>query len=189
MMPPLMMYCMEGSMPSMDSACLLYTSSGYPKCLLCPENVGYAGTISHPARQNLRVMPVMVNGQPWGFQYSPYVYSVSYTHLAPDTEEDFEVQNDYIRQAVADGADAVSYTHLDVYKRQLLISPRIDKSCILRYPNRTSTTNTVKEAYHGTLGLPGLPADLCADRGDVYKRQLGEDDVVMLTADHGCDPS
>ena len=46
----------------------------YPKCLLCVENVGYAGTISHPARQNLRVMPVTVNGQPWGFQYSPYVY-------------------------------------------------------------------------------------------------------------------
>ena len=41
----------------------------YPKCLLCVENVGYAGTISHPARQNLRVMPVTVNGQPWGFQY------------------------------------------------------------------------------------------------------------------------
>ena len=36
--------------------------------------MGYAGTISHPARQNLRVMPVMVNGQLWGFQYSPYVY-------------------------------------------------------------------------------------------------------------------
>ena len=48
--------------------------ASYPKCLLCVENVGYAGTISHPARQNLRVMPVTVNGQPWGFQYSPYVY-------------------------------------------------------------------------------------------------------------------
>ena len=29
---------------------------------------------SHSARQNLRVMPVTVDGQPWGFQYSPYVY-------------------------------------------------------------------------------------------------------------------
>ena len=56
------------------AAAKLKKASGYPKCLLCVENVGYAGTISHPARQNLRVMPVEINGQPWGFQYSPYVY-------------------------------------------------------------------------------------------------------------------
>ena len=56
------------------AAAKLKKASGYPKCLLCVENVGYAGTISHPARQNLRVMPVTVNGRPWGFQYSPYVY-------------------------------------------------------------------------------------------------------------------
>ena len=56
------------------AAAKLKKASGYPKCLLCVENVGYAGTISHPARQNLRVMPVTIDGQPWGFQYSPYVY-------------------------------------------------------------------------------------------------------------------
>ena len=56
------------------AAAKLKKASGYPKCLLCVENVGYAGTISHPARQNLRVMPVEIGGQPWGFQYSPYVY-------------------------------------------------------------------------------------------------------------------
>ena len=56
------------------AAAKLKKASGYPKCLLCVENVGYAGTISHPARQNLRVMPVTVNNQAWGFQYSPYVY-------------------------------------------------------------------------------------------------------------------
>lgn len=56
------------------AAAKLKKAAGYPKCLLCVENVGYAGTISHPARQNLRVMPITVNGQEWGFQYSPYVY-------------------------------------------------------------------------------------------------------------------
>ena len=60
--------------PKAIAAAKLAKQSGYPKCLLCVENVGYAGTISHPARQNLRVMPVTVNGRPWGFQYSPYVY-------------------------------------------------------------------------------------------------------------------
>ncbi len=48
--------------------------SGYPKCLLCIENEGYAGRINHPARENHRIIPITVCGQPWGFQYSPYVY-------------------------------------------------------------------------------------------------------------------
>ncbi|MDO3409050.1 UDP-glucose--hexose-1-phosphate uridylyltransferase [Saccharibacillus sp. CPCC 101409] len=46
----------------------------YPKCQLCRENVGYAGRINHPARQNLRVIPIELNDEPWLFQYSPYVY-------------------------------------------------------------------------------------------------------------------
>lgn len=48
--------------------------SGYPKCLLCKENEGYAGRVNHPARQNHRIIPVTINGSRWGFQYSPYVY-------------------------------------------------------------------------------------------------------------------
>ena len=48
--------------------------SGYPKCLLCMENEGYAGRVNHPARQNHRIIPVTINNSKWGFQYSPYVY-------------------------------------------------------------------------------------------------------------------
>jgi len=48
--------------------------SSYPLCLLCPENVGYAGRPDHPARQNLRTLPLRLNGEDWFFQYSPYVY-------------------------------------------------------------------------------------------------------------------
>ncbi len=48
--------------------------SGYPKCLLCKENEGYAGTLNHPARQNHRIIPVTIANEEWGFQYSPYVY-------------------------------------------------------------------------------------------------------------------
>lgn len=46
----------------------------YPKCLLCAENVGYAGRANHPARQNLRILPMQLQGEDWFFQYSPYVY-------------------------------------------------------------------------------------------------------------------
>jgi UDPglucose--hexose-1-phosphate uridylyltransferase len=52
----------------------LLKPSGYPKCLLCKENEGYAGGLNHPARQNHRIIPLQIDGQPWGFQYSPYVY-------------------------------------------------------------------------------------------------------------------
>ena len=48
--------------------------AGYPKCLLCKENEGYAGRVNHPARQNHRIVPVTIQGDEWGFQYSPYVY-------------------------------------------------------------------------------------------------------------------
>lgn len=48
--------------------------SSYPKCLLCRENEGYSGRINHPARQNLRLIPVKLNGEDWYLQYSPYVY-------------------------------------------------------------------------------------------------------------------
>lgn len=49
-------------------------STSYPKCLLCPENEGYAGTLAHPARQNHRIIPILLDGDEYFLQYSPYVY-------------------------------------------------------------------------------------------------------------------
>lgn len=49
-------------------------SAAYPKCLLCRENEGYAGRIDHPARQNLRLIPLTLNQEQWFLQYSPYEY-------------------------------------------------------------------------------------------------------------------
>lgn len=40
--------------------------SGYPKCQLCMENVGYAGRADHPARNTHRVIPVTINASQWG---------------------------------------------------------------------------------------------------------------------------
>ena len=48
--------------------------TGYPPCVLCKENVGYAGTASREARQSHRVIPLMLHGEHWSMQYSPYVY-------------------------------------------------------------------------------------------------------------------
>lgn len=60
--------------PKAIAAAKLAKQSGYPKCQLCIENIGYAGRVNHPARNNHRVIPITVNDSRWGFQYSPYVY-------------------------------------------------------------------------------------------------------------------
>ncbi len=49
-------------------------STGYPKCLLCRENEGFYGHHGHPARQNIRLIPLTLQGKQWYFQYSPYSY-------------------------------------------------------------------------------------------------------------------
>ena len=48
--------------------------TGYPKCLLCAENVGFCGNAAHPARQTLRTIPFELDGEDWFMQFSPYVY-------------------------------------------------------------------------------------------------------------------
>ena len=46
----------------------------YPLCLLCHENEGYRGTLTHPARTNLRTFRMTLDGETWYMQYSPYAY-------------------------------------------------------------------------------------------------------------------
>lgn len=66
------------SKPEKDSKSIALAKNSaqtnYPKCMLCVENEGYEGRINHPARQNLRIIPIELNGEKWGMQYSPYVY-------------------------------------------------------------------------------------------------------------------
>ncbi len=52
----------------------LMKASGYPKCPLCKENVGFKGDLNRPARQNHRIIPLDLDGDPYYLQYSPYVY-------------------------------------------------------------------------------------------------------------------
>lgn len=52
----------------------LIPNQKYPKCMLCYENLGYVGSVKHPARQTLRIIPVELGGEEWFIQMSPYVY-------------------------------------------------------------------------------------------------------------------
>lgn len=52
----------------------LVKSSGYPKCLLCKENVGFSGDLNRAARQTHRIIPLQLDQDAYFLQYSPYVY-------------------------------------------------------------------------------------------------------------------
>lgn len=55
-----------------QTAKLKNVSSGYPKCMLCRENVGYVG--QGRTRRNMRTLPLTLAGEKWFWQYSPYAY-------------------------------------------------------------------------------------------------------------------
>ena len=54
------------------TAKLRNVSSGYPKCMLCKENVGYVG--QGRTRRNMRTVPLNLAGEKWFWQFSPYAY-------------------------------------------------------------------------------------------------------------------
>ncbi len=49
-------------------------TSEYPSCAICKENVGFGGNFKIPPRQNLRIIPLKLDGENWFIQYSPYMY-------------------------------------------------------------------------------------------------------------------
>ena len=60
--------------PKQIALAKLQPKSGYPACMLCPTNVGFAGNLNHPARQTLRTIPIQLDNEYWHLQYSPYQY-------------------------------------------------------------------------------------------------------------------
>ena len=60
--------------PKAIAAAKKMVQTGYPKCLLCRENEGFAGDMSRPARENHRLIPITLGGENYFLQYSPYVY-------------------------------------------------------------------------------------------------------------------
>lgn len=68
-------------------------ATAYPKCLLCLENEGYIGRFDYPARTNHRVIPVRLGGQPWYFQYSPYVYYNEHCILLSEEHRDMIIDH------------------------------------------------------------------------------------------------
>lgn len=75
--------------------------TGYPACVLCKENLGFAGNDSHPARQNIRTIPLKLDGEPWFLQYSPYVYYDRHCIVIDETHEPMAVNLKNIKKLMA----------------------------------------------------------------------------------------
>ena len=60
--------------PKAIAAAKTQKQTGYPKCAICRENEGFAGSMTQAARQSHRLIPMTMAGQDWFLQYSPYVY-------------------------------------------------------------------------------------------------------------------
>lgn len=70
----------------------------YPKCLLCAENVGYAGRVDHFARQNHRIVPFRINGEAWSLQYSPYVYFNEHCIVFSNEHKPMKIEEETFRK-------------------------------------------------------------------------------------------
>lgn len=68
--------------------------SGYPACLLCRENEGYAGHLAHPARNNHRIIPITLCGEAYNLQYSPYVYYNEHCIIFNDKHTPMKIDKD-----------------------------------------------------------------------------------------------
>ncbi len=74
--------------------------TGYPSCLLCVENVGYGGRVNHPARQNLRTIPLSLTGEQWHLQFSPYVYYHEHAIILKGVHEPMKISKDTFHRLV-----------------------------------------------------------------------------------------
>lgn len=75
-------------------------NTGYPKCMLCKENLGYKGRVGFPARQTLRFVPLELNGEKWYLQYSPYMYYSEHCIIFKDDHSPMTTnKNTFIRLA------------------------------------------------------------------------------------------
>ena len=94
----------------------LQPKSGYPACMLCKENIGYAGRINFPARQTHRIVPITLAGQQFYLQYSPYAYFHEALHHAardpqahgdgpPDLAEIFDFVSQFPHYTCGSNAD------------------------------------------------------------------------------------
>ncbi len=86
--------------PKAIAAAAKKKQDNYPRCLLCHENLGYHGRLDHPARQNIRLIPLKLDdsGRNWYLQYSPYVYYNEHCIVLSPAHEPMRITPDTFRR-------------------------------------------------------------------------------------------
>ncbi len=72
----------------------------YPSCLLCKENEGFAGTLTHPARENIRTVSLTMGGEPWFIQYSPYAYYNEHLIAISESHTPMHIEGDTVEKVL-----------------------------------------------------------------------------------------
>ncbi len=72
--------------------------TGFPKCPLCAENVGFWGNAAMASRQNLRTIPFQLNGEPWFLQFSPYEYFDEHLIAVSSVHRPMKIDGDAARR-------------------------------------------------------------------------------------------
>lgn len=158
--------------------------SGYPSCLLCKENEGYAGHFSHPARQNHRIVPITLAGQEYFMQYSPYVYynehciifNAEHTPMKIDRAV-FEKILDFVRQFPHYMAG--SNADLPIVGGSILSHDH--------FQGGNYTFAMAKAEYENTFSLPGfkdITAGIIKWPMSVIRLQGENADSIVEAADH-----
>ena len=70
----------------------------YPACMICKENEGFQGTLTHPARENLRTVSLSLDGEKWFVQYSPYAYFNEHLIAISENHTPMHVASDTVRK-------------------------------------------------------------------------------------------
>ena len=71
--------------------------NGYPKCVLCKENVGFSGDAARAARQTHRIIPLDLATGRYYLQYSPYVYYNEHCIVFNQVHQPMTVDRDTFR--------------------------------------------------------------------------------------------
>ena len=142
----------------------------YPKCLLCLENLGYPGSLTHPARQTLRVIPLLLAGENWHMQFSPYSYYKQHIIAFSDehrpmavTDKTFirlldfvEIFPNYFIGSNADlpivGGSILSHDH---YQGGAKVLPMLDAPIRKTYRVEKGFKISVKDWYNSVVNVSG----------------------------------
>lgn len=73
----------------------------YPECALCMENEGFYGEGNRVARSNHRIVRLELNGEEWGFHYSPYAYYNEHSIVISEKHHPMKINRRTFRNLLA----------------------------------------------------------------------------------------